>query len=220
MTAATEPSAPPNESPAAPAGGRPLASYLVLLGFAIALPSLLFSAYLLYRFEETERAGAARVAEDRAESIRDAVEREIAAMSTTLKVLSTSELLRQGNFAALHDRIELALAGTGTFVILADPNYRQMLNTRVPYGTALGEVTDRASVDEALRTGKLHVSDLFYGSVAKQFVINIALPVAAQAGEHYVLIMTRDAETFSSVLSELNLDPGWSGTLIDGEPAR
>ena len=147
--------------------------------------------------------------------IRDAVEREIAAMSTTLKVLSTSELLRQADFAALHERIELALAGTGTYVILADPAYRQRLNTRVPYGTALGAVSDRASVDEALRTGKLHISDLFYGSVAKQFVINIALPVTTETGESYVLIMTRNADTFGSVLRELNLDPGWSGTLID-----
>ena len=72
-------------------------------------------------------------------------------MATTLKVLSTSELLRQADFAALHERIELALAGTGTYVILADPAYRQLLNTRVPYGTVLGPISERASVDEALR---------------------------------------------------------------------
>ena len=36
--------------------GRPIAVYLVLFGLAVALPALLFSAYLLYRFEDISRA--------------------------------------------------------------------------------------------------------------------------------------------------------------------
>ena len=37
--------------------GRPLATYLFLLGIAVAVPALLFSGYLIYRAAESERAG-------------------------------------------------------------------------------------------------------------------------------------------------------------------
>ena len=133
----------PAPTPPAALRGRPIALYLVLFGFAIALPALLFSGYLLYRFEEIERVSATRVAQDTAASIRDIVDREIAAMVTTLRVLSTSGYLKAGELDAFHDRAAAALEHTGNFVILADKDGSQLLNTRVPYGTALGPVSDQ-----------------------------------------------------------------------------
>ena len=137
----------PATSPEVAPRGRPIALYLVLFGFAIALPALLFSAYLLYRFEEIERASATRVAQDTAASIRDIVDREIAAMVTTLRVLSTSGYLRAGELDAFHDRAKAALEETGNYVILADKDGQQLLNTRVPYGSELGPISDRATLD-------------------------------------------------------------------------
>ena len=59
----------------------------------------------------------------------------------------------------------------------------QLLNTRVPYGTALGPVSDQATLDAALGNDSVYVSDLFYGSVAKRYVFNVALPVTMETGE-------------------------------------
>ena len=201
-------------APAA-AKGRPIAVYLVLFGLAVALPALLFSAYLLYRFEDVSRTSANRVAQDTAASIRDIVDREIDSMATTLRVLSTSGFLRAGDFAAFHARAAAALEGTGNFVILADGTGKQLLNTRVPYGSALGAIGDRATVETALETDRIYVSDLFYGSVAKQYVINVALPVILDSGARAVLVMTRNAEGLDDILRQIKLEPGWSGALID-----
>jgi two-component sensor histidine kinase len=203
------------EPPEASPRGRPIAVYLVLFGLAVALPALLFSAYLLYRFEDISRVSATRVAQDTAASIRDIVDRELAAMVTTLKVLSTSGFLKSGDLAAFHARASDALEGTGNFVILADTAGRQLLNTRAPYGSALGVISDLATVDNALKDQGVYVSDIFYGSVAKRYVFNVALPVTLDTGERVVLVMTRNAESLSAILSQLKLEPGWTGTLVD-----
>ncbi len=202
-----------------PGRGRPIAVYLVLFGLAVALPALLFSAYLLYRFEDVSRASATRVAQDTAASIRDIVDREIGAMATTLRVLSTSGFLRAGDLSAFHARATDALAGTETYVILADEEGRQLLNTRVPYGSPLGGISDIATVERALADDRVYVSDLFYGAVAKQYVVNVALPISLDSGMRAVLVMTRNADSLDAILRQLKLEPGWAGALIDRKGA-
>lgn len=205
----------PAAAPEAIPRGRPIAVYLVLFGLAVALPALLFSAYLLYRFEDISRVSATRVAQDAAASIRDLVDRDLAAMVTTLKVLSTSSFLKSGELEAFHARAAAALEGTGNYVILADPAGQQLLNTRVPYASALGPISDRATVDNAVKDGAVYVSDIFYGAVAKRYVFNVALPVTLDGGERRVLVMTRNADSLVSILRQLKLEPGWAGTLVD-----
>ncbi len=195
--------------------GRPIAVYLVLFGLAVALPALLFSAYLLYRFEDISRESATRVAQDTAASIRDLVDRELAAMVTTLRVLSTSGFLKASEFAAFHERATDALQGSGNYVLLADASGKQLLNTRVPYGSELGQISDLATVDSVLEDGGVYVSDIFYGAIAKDFVFNVAVPVELDSGERLALVMTRDAGSIASILRQLKLEPGWTGTVVD-----
>ncbi|HET7716607.1 MAG TPA: sensor histidine kinase [Bauldia sp.] len=195
--------------------GRPIAVYLVLFGLAVALPALLFSGYLLYRFEAISRDSATRVAQDTAASIRDIVDRELAAMATTLRVLSTSGFLRSGELEAFHARATAALEDTGNFVILADADGNQLLNTRVPYGSELGPISDRATIEAVLANNSVYVSDIFYGSVAEQYVFNVALPAVMENGERLVLVMTRNARSLDPIIRQLKLDPGWSGALVD-----
>jgi two-component sensor histidine kinase len=205
----------PAPAAATSGAGRPLAVYLVIFGLAIALPALLFSGYLLYRFAEVERATAARIAQDSASALRDIVDRELAAMATTLRVLSTSGYLRTNDLAAFHERASAALEGSGNYVIVADHSGRQLLNTRVPYGTPLGPISDAATIEETLRGGARYVSDLFSGTVAREYVFNVALPVEVADGEPLILVMTRSARSLQPMLRQAKLDPGWSGTLID-----
>ncbi len=61
----------------------------------------------------------------------------------------------------------------------------------------------------------VYVSDLFYGSVAKRYVFNVALPVTMETGERLALVMTRNADSLDPILSQLKLEPGWSGALVD-----
>ena len=199
-----------------PVAGYGLATYLVLLGFAIAVPALIFSGYLLYRFATLEREGAVTAAQDAAASIRNAVDREIASMATQLKVISNSTQLQTGDFRSFHAQASASLTGTDTYVALVDPaTYQPLLSTRLSYGTPLTQVSDKTAIDEPLRTGDIYVSDVVFSTVAKDHVVSVGLPVAMQDGRRYVLLITRSAATFAPLVRQGNLAPGWQGTLID-----
>src|SRR4029079_6771795 len=119
-----------------------------MLGLAIAIPALLFSGYLIYRFNETQRAAAAQATSDAARSLRDAIDRSIASSASTLQVLATSAPLEEGNFPAFYERASRGLEGTNSFVALVDQSYIPVVNTRLPYGTVTEPVGNRSSVDE------------------------------------------------------------------------
>lgn len=204
-----------NATPMASVKGRPLAVYLVLLGFAIAVPSLIFSGYLLYRFADLEQESAARSAQDAAGAIRDAVDREVAGMVTQLKVLAASPALESGDLRSYYDSATAGLTGTDTYLAVVDPSYVPLLSTRVPYGTPLNPVVNKASVDEPLKTGNIYVSDVLFGDRPKDYLFNVGLPVTTRAGARFVLLMTRNASALGRIISEQNLAPGWRSTIID-----
>src|SRR4029079_13453127 len=133
-----------------------------MLGLAIAIPALLFSGYLIYRFNETQRAAAAQATSDAARSLRDAIDRSIASSASTLQVLATSAPLEEGNFPAFYERASRGLEGTNNFVALVDQSYVPAVNTRWPSGPTTERIANGASVDEPLRTGGVYVSDVFY----------------------------------------------------------
>lgn len=200
---------------APPGRARSLVWHIVILGLAIAIPALLFSGYLLYRFGETERLSAAQATSDAARSLRDAIDRSIAGSATTLQVLATSAPLEEGNFPAFYQRASRGLEGTNSFVALVDQSYVPVVNTRLPFGTATEPISNRASVDEPLRTGGLYVSDIFYGSVAKEYVFHVALPVTLPDGRQFSLILSRSAGSVSPIIEEQKLPKGWAATVID-----
>jgi two-component sensor histidine kinase len=148
-------------------------------------------------------------------SIRDAVDREIAAMVTTLKVLATSAALESGDFASFQGRAATGLEGTPSFVALVDAKYHVLLSTRVPFGVPLGTISNKEAVDAPLKSGDSYVSNVFFGARANEPVFLVALPVTVK-GSPYVLIMSRGAASLIQVINDLKLPSGWGTTLIDG----
>jgi len=206
-----EPSAPPRGS----VRPRPIGLFLFLLVAVILVPALTFSVVLLERNHRAQRELIDTLAGATASSISEAVDREILGMVTTLRVLSTAESLPRGEYARFHDRARSALAGKGAYVILVDNDMRQLLNTRVTFGTPLEGTSDTASVQRALETGVAVVSNAFFGRTAQRWVFNVVLPLTAAGLPGKSLIMTQDATNLSQALSQQALRGGWEASLID-----
>jgi len=217
--AASAPAAPetagPADAEAPPVPGRRLSTYLVLLGFTIAIPALIFSAFLVIRFTGIQRGSMTLVTQETANAISHAVDREISGMITTLKVLASSPLLDSGDLEGFHARTRRALAGSLSHVLLLDESLQQLLNTRVEYGTPLGSTSDPSSAETVLRTQSPYVSDLFFGAVAEEHEVNVLVPVTHKDGTRQVLIMTRSSKSFLPIISEYRLPRSWSASLID-----
>lgn len=196
-------------------GGGPIVLHLLLLGAAASLPAILFAGYLVFRFENAQRAATEAIAQASAVAISSSVDRAVEGMMTTLRVLASAKALQEDDMEVLHARTHAALRGSGTYFVLLDEGLFQRLNTRVPYGTNLPPSSNPDAAAEALRTGGMVVSDLYFDQVSENFQFDVLAPLEPGQGRRFVLTLSRQAADLQSVIDEQRLEHGWSIGLSD-----
>jgi len=205
-----------NDSKAGNRGRISISTILWLLIAAIVVPQLIFSAVAFQRNNQAQQEMLTTLAEATAGSIAETVDRQIAGMITTLRALSTSRSLESGEFADFYARADEALHDTGTHLVVADENMMQIINTRVPFGTELPDITDIVTGERALASGDPAVSGVFSGKVSERWEFNVMLPVQ-QEGEHArLLILSQNVEALAGALASRNLRGGWNAVIVDG----
>ena len=196
---------------------HPVAFYLVCLILVVVIPAFLFSLVVLKRTNEAQERIFESLLRTSTSAVNRAVEREISGMFSTLNFLSTSDSLQKGDYAALHRQASKALEGTDIYFILIDPTMHQILNTRVPYGTALSAASEPVSAGLALSRGERMVSDLFFGKTAQQWVFNVYQPMRLHNGQQVLLTLTKNAEALRRAVNPDILSPGWNAAVLDTE---
>lgn len=194
--------------------GRPVSAYLLGLVLAILLPALAVALVLLNRTNDTQQDVLQALTNATVQAMGHSVDREITGMATTLRVLSTSLALRDGDLAGFHERATTALVGTGAYLVAVDDSLRQVLNTRVPYGQDLPMTSDPDTARLALRRGIATISGLFFGQVAQRYVFNVWMPVSDAPGVP-LIAMTQNASNLVPALQSRQLPEGWHAALVD-----
>lgn len=194
----------------------PIIFYLAFLVAVVVLPATAFTAVLLARHNVAQEETVQTFTVATARSVLQSVEREISGMITTQRVLMSIEALNNGDLAQFHEHAQTALAGTGSYFIVADHQANQLLNTRVEYGAPLGEVSDFETVQRALETPDAVVSDVFFGRTAQEYVFNV---VRQRPGivPPQLAILTQNASSLSNALLTRELPQGWHVALVDSK---
>lgn len=196
---------------------HPVVFYLVCLILVIVIPAFLFSIVVLKRTNEAQERIFESLLRTSTGAVNRAVEREISGMFTTLNFLSTSDSLQNGDYGALHGQATKALEGTDIYFLVIDQTMRQLLNTRVPYGTPLNVASEPVSAGLALARGERMVSDLFFGKTARQWVFNVYQPIRLSNGQPVLLTLTKNAEALRRAVNPDILSPGWNAAVLDSE---
>ncbi|HEV7304965.1 sensor histidine kinase [Ensifer sp.] len=195
---------------------RPFSFYLTFLLLVAIVPAFIFSLVVLKRSVDAQEQVITALLQASTGSVTRIVERDIEGMLTTLKVLSTSRTIDDGNRQAFYERASTALAGTDSFLIVIDRKHNQWLNTRVPFGTPLSQASDPDSVERAFtNNGAPLVSNVFFGKTAGKWVFNVYLPAKLSTGEDYLLTLTQNAENMAKAVNRDTLSPGWNAALVD-----
>ena len=205
-----------NDSKAGNRGRISISTILWLLIAAIVVPQLIFSAVAFQRNNQAQQEMLTTLAEATAGSIAETVDRQIAGMITTLRALSTSRSLESGEFADFYARADEALHDTGTHLVVADENMMQIINTRVPFGTELPDITDIVTGERALASGDPAVSGVFSGKVSERWEFNVMLPVQQEGDRARLLILSQNVEALAGALASRNLRGGWNAVIVDG----
>lgn len=189
---------------------------LAVLAMCSLLPAFVYSSVLINRHNQAQQETLHALQYATTRSLSEAVDREVAGMVVTLRILSTSSSLQEGDLAAFHARTRVALLGTGAFLLLVGEDGQQLLNTRVDYGTPLPMSADPGPIQEVYRTGRLDISDFFVGNLSKLQVFNVISRVDTQDGP-VALLMTRGASELGNALRSSAIPEGWNAALVDGD---
>jgi two-component sensor histidine kinase len=192
--------------------------YLTTMAILATLPLLAFVAFLLLQLERSQfQSLRSDVAQD-AQDISRSVERKISDMETTLALIANSVELQQGNLPAFHARVAESLRESPLYVLLARRDGTQILNTRMPWGAPLRPMANAASVQSALRSGKVELSGVFFGATSQRWVVNLTMPFdkpGPQMAE--AIVLTQDAASLGNLAAREALPQGWSSALIDDQ---
>ncbi|MCZ7863509.1 sensor histidine kinase [Agrobacterium salinitolerans] len=194
-----------------------IGTYLVVMATVITLPLILFGGYLMLRLEAEKRDDLQR---ETIEDVRVAsrnIDRRLQEITTSLNLLSQFPELESGNLAAFQGRVADSLKREGLYAILTTKDGQQRLNTRMPYGQPLGKVPAEANLAKAIDSGRITVSNMFFGQTSKEWVFNVTLPLGPDldaAGD--ALILTQNTSDLSRLIPTETLPRNWAVAIIDG----
>ncbi len=191
-------------------------AYLAAMAAAALLPLLLVAGLVLNMLLEAERSAAARTVLEAARAVSLAIDQELASTETMLRVLGTSAYLARADFAGLYEQAGAAHESDATAIALYDEHGRQLINTGVPFGTALDAYADPARVHSVLASHRASVSPLIRARDGQGLRISVDLPVTA-GGERYVLSHVYAASHFLNMLSQRRMPENWIVGVFDSE---
>jgi PAS domain S-box-containing protein len=188
--------------------------YLWLLVVSTFVPAFAFSAYLLWNFVSFERRSYEQRLQQAAIDLANDIDRDIEGLIVKLATLATSPSLRRGDLAEFHAQASEA-SGRGSNIVLLDLGLQQIVNTLVPYGTALPKSADPQTALRVIATKAPQESDLFTGAVARELRLNVMVPVLQDGEVRFVLLLSFRPERMLQLMQGQGLPQGWVSALSD-----
>jgi signal transduction histidine kinase len=191
---------PPKTTGSGPFFSVPTQVIILALVAVLVVPGIAFAGLLLARYAHSERARYELESVDVARAASTALDRYMNGLQTTLQTLSTSAFLAAGDLEAFHQQAERIKSFIGADIGLRRPDGQQLVNTRLPWGTALPP-TPLAVDAQVIATGKPLVSDLFI--IDNRPLVAIILPVKMGGELKYLLHISSETDRFHEVVASV-----------------
>jgi hypothetical protein len=187
---------------------------LVLLTVSLLVPALLSMGFLLAGADRESRGQLYQQLVTTSRALNGAVDRQAAVGVSVAETLATDQALINGDWAAFHARARRAMERRAGWIVVADANGQQVVNTLKPYGAPLPRIKRTREEAMAFAAGRSKVSDLLEGPVAGKPVITVGAPIMVK-GRFYVLSYVVDSASFTSVFRQQRVPDRWVATLLD-----
>jgi diguanylate cyclase (GGDEF)-like protein len=184
---------------------------------ACVAPALLVSGYLVYENYRLHRDHLERDTLGHAQSLAAAVDRELLAVESGLRVLSTSRHFATGNLAEFHGKARDALAfQVVDNYCLTDRQGRQHINTLRDYGSPLPAAGTPAELQRVFETRQPVLTGLSIEPLTGKPVIAMGVPVFLGAEIVYSLNVGLSPDSIAAVLNRHALPAQWVASVLDG----
>jgi PAS domain S-box-containing protein len=200
----------------------PLKIFLYRLIGLCMLPLLILTTWLIYDSVRKVHADRNQQAMNLVKNFTAAVDQHLKARTLALNMLAMSPLLdHEEQWQDLYQEAQGFLESFGSHVILAsvEEPMRMLFNTRVPFGASLPLLPrpqGNAAAPAAVATMRPAVGDSFYGPIAKEPLVAIAVPVLRENKVSSLILTIFETRQFQDLLDKFSVPEGWIMTLRDG----
>lgn len=192
------------------------ASLLALVAWC-AIPLVLVAAALVWQVYRLQRSELFNGNVQQARRIATAVELELSAIESSLRVLSTSPALLAGDLASFHAQARQAVSTQiARNYVLLDRQGRQVLNTLLPFGAPLPRQGNPPQLGRVFSGEGAVLTGLFTGPVTNRPILAMGVPVWRGGEVRYCLSMGLEPAAVSRVLARQSLQSGWQVSVLDG----
>ncbi len=190
---------------------------LLILVLSVLVPSFIAAALAVaYVYREEQKAQTQNV-EEAARAFALLVDNELQAKAGILHTLAGAPSLHMSNLRQFYDFARRMAPGPETVIILADPEGRQLINTRQPFGAALPQ-RRTSNLGELIRRdgpGRTLVSDVFMAPIGKRPDYAVQVPVVVDGRIRYFLVMGIDVSTLQALVERRQFRSEWIASLVD-----
>ena len=187
------------------------------LVLALLIPALLLATGLILSLERQALRTQERQLAATARTLALVVDARIGEQIATLHALSVSRSLKSGDWPEFTAQAKEALQGTGTWVVVREPNGRQLLNTFLPEAKIAVSTNGTRRTSWSGQRGGANISNLIWGQVSRQHVVVVMKPVTLEDGKIVNLSVVAPASSFNDLLARQDLPARWTATILDGQ---
>jgi two-component sensor histidine kinase len=192
----------------------------VRLGVLVAgtlLPLILFAGVIVYQNHVERREEAFARVMQLVRSARLVLDSEVRSMTAGLQVLALSGSLQSDDFEGFRRNAEAFLTqfSENQSIVIGDREGRQIFDTRVAGGKLLPVRTARAGTGEVFKTRRPAYSPLFTGSVSKDLIITISVPVFRDGEVVYDLSFNPSLAEFQRIIERQRPSEHWTFSFFD-----
>jgi len=192
----------------------------VRLGVLVAgtlLPLILFAGVLVYQHHVEKRDEAFARVMQLVRSTRLILDSEVKSMTAGLQVLALSAALQRDDFETFRRNAEAFLSQfpENQAIVVGDREGWQVFDTRAAAGTMLMVRTPRVGTGEVFQTRRPAYSPLFTGSVSKDLIITITVPVFRDGDVIYDLSFNPSLAEFQRIIERQRPSGHWTLSFFD-----
>jgi PAS domain S-box-containing protein len=197
----------------------PARVYFGALSVGILIPGLLIAGWLAISSARSERVQLEKSAAQKAGEIAAAIDHEIINAKSMLTALASSHFLQTENFEAFYQQTKAVARQLEIQVVLRDSVHReQIFTTAAPWGAPRlqGNVPEiRLADQQALHTGELAVSNVFFGRLTKTMIVAVVIPVNRNDNPPLFLDVAIPTRKLSNILQRSLVEKEWIASVVD-----
>ena len=184
---------------------------VVLFTLAVLVPACVALAWLVAQAAERDRSVFESRVRETTHAVAMMVDRDLERRSGILQVLAASPQLQDWDLNSLCRLASAALLGAPGPIALRDAEH-QYFNTGLPDCKVPGGVVP--SPQRPRSTAGIELTPLFEGSVTRELMMIIDMPVMVKGHEYYLGLGIRPAE-LQRILDQHSLPTGWTAAIVD-----